>query len=131
MLDVARDPRWGRVAENFGEDPTLVSHFGMAYVRGLQSEGLAKGVMATGKHFVGHSLSQGRLIARRSTLGCESLKRSTWPHSQAVIRETRPAAQCVNAYPRAGWRSSGGFSPHPDRFSTRGIGIRRTSPFGL
>jgi beta-glucosidase len=37
VLDVARDPRWGRVEETFGEDPTLVSHFGMAYVRGLQS----------------------------------------------------------------------------------------------
>ena len=36
VLDVARDPRWGRVEETFGEDPTLVSHFGMAYIRGLQ-----------------------------------------------------------------------------------------------
>src|SRR5215217_1332267 len=34
VLDVARDPRWGRVEETFGEDPTLVSHFGMAYIKG-------------------------------------------------------------------------------------------------
>jgi beta-glucosidase len=36
VLDVSHDPRWGRVEETFGEDPTLVSHFGMAYIRGLQ-----------------------------------------------------------------------------------------------
>ena len=38
VLDVARDPRWGRLEETFGEDPTLVSQFGVAYVRGLQGE---------------------------------------------------------------------------------------------
>ncbi len=35
VLDVARDPRWGRVEETFGEDPTLVGQFGMEYIRGL------------------------------------------------------------------------------------------------
>ena len=43
VLDVARDPRWGRLEETFGEDPTLVSQFGMAYVRGLQGENLQAG----------------------------------------------------------------------------------------
>ena len=61
VLDISRDPRWGRVEETFGEDPTLVSHFGMAYIKGLQSDNLANGVIATGKHFIGHSLSQGGL----------------------------------------------------------------------
>ena len=42
VLDVARDPRWGRVEETFGEDPTLVSHFGMAYIKGLQTDNLAR-----------------------------------------------------------------------------------------
>ena len=60
VLDVARDPRWGRLEETFGEDPTLVSQFGMAYVRGLQGASLKEGgVMATGKHFIGHGASQG------------------------------------------------------------------------
>jgi beta-glucosidase len=36
VLDVMRDPRWGRVEETFGEDPILVSNFGTAYVRGIQ-----------------------------------------------------------------------------------------------
>ena len=55
VLDVARDPRWGRVEETFGEDPTLAAQMGMAYVRGLQGQDLREGVMATGKHFVGYS----------------------------------------------------------------------------
>jgi len=40
VMDVARDPRWGRVEEPFGEDSSLVSHFGMAYIKGLQSDDL-------------------------------------------------------------------------------------------
>jgi beta-glucosidase len=61
VLDIGRDPRWGRIEETFGEDPMLVSHFGVAYIRGLQGHDLTEGVMATGKHFIGHSLSQGGL----------------------------------------------------------------------
>jgi beta-glucosidase len=59
VLDVARDPRWGRVEETFGEDPVLCGVLGTAYVRGLQTGELAHGVLATGKHFLGHALSEG------------------------------------------------------------------------
>ncbi|MEE6289097.1 glycoside hydrolase family 3 N-terminal domain-containing protein [Georgenia sp. MJ173] len=51
VLDVVRDPRWGRVEEAIGEDPYLVATVGTAYVRGLQ----AAGVHATLKHLVGYS----------------------------------------------------------------------------
>jgi beta-glucosidase len=54
VLDVVRDPRWGRVEECIAEDPYLVGTVGTAYVRGLQSAG----VHATLKHFVGYSASQ-------------------------------------------------------------------------
>jgi beta-glucosidase len=54
VLDVIRDPRWGRVDECIGEDPYLVGTVGTAYVRGLQ----AAGVDATLKHFLGYSASQ-------------------------------------------------------------------------
>jgi beta-glucosidase len=54
VLDVIRDPRWGRVDECIGEDPYLVGTVGTAYVRGLQSAG----VDATLKHFLGYSASQ-------------------------------------------------------------------------
>ncbi|HTV12760.1 MAG TPA: glycoside hydrolase family 3 N-terminal domain-containing protein [Acidimicrobiales bacterium] len=59
VLDVARDPRWGRVEETLGEDPVLVGTLGTAYVRGLQGGDLARGVLATGKHFIGHAASVG------------------------------------------------------------------------
>jgi len=59
VLDVARDPRWGRVEETFGEDPVLVGTLGTAYVRGLQSSDLKAGVLATGKHFIGHAAPVG------------------------------------------------------------------------
>ena len=51
VLDVVRDPRWGRVDECIGEDPYLVGTIGTAYVQGLQGEG----VHATLKHFLGYS----------------------------------------------------------------------------
>jgi beta-glucosidase len=59
VLDIARDPRWGRTEETFGEDPYLTSRMGLSYVKGLQSDSLQTGVIATGKHFVGYSFSQG------------------------------------------------------------------------
>lgn len=54
VLDVVRDPRWGRVEECIAEDPYLIGEVGTAYVRGLQQTG----VHATLKHFVGYSASQ-------------------------------------------------------------------------
>ena len=54
VLDVIRDPRWGRVDECISEDPYLVGTVGTAYVRGLQ----AAGIHATLKHFLGYSASQ-------------------------------------------------------------------------
>jgi beta-glucosidase len=54
VVDVVRDPRWGRVEECIGEDPYLVGTLGTSYVRGLQSAG----VHATLKHFVGYSNSR-------------------------------------------------------------------------
>jgi len=59
VLDIARDPRWGRVEETFGEDPYLVASLGTAYVRGLQGESLQDGVLATVKHFAGYGASEG------------------------------------------------------------------------
>lgn len=61
VLDVARDPRWGRVEETFGEDPYLIARMGTAYVKGLQGDDLKKGVVATLKHFVGYGLPEGGL----------------------------------------------------------------------
>ena len=56
-VEVARDPRWGRVGETFGEDPYLVSLLGAASVRGYQGDGFgsAENVLACAKHFIGGS----------------------------------------------------------------------------
>jgi beta-glucosidase len=56
MLGLARDPRWGRVEESYGEDPYLISQLGVAYIEGLQGTGSqhldANHILATPKHFV-------------------------------------------------------------------------------
>ena len=57
VLDVARDARWGRLEETFGEDPFLCGVMGSAYVNGLQ--GAERKPIATLKHFIGHSASEG------------------------------------------------------------------------
>lgn len=57
VVDIARDPRWGRVEETFGEDPYLVSQLGIAAIKGFQGDGAFKNktrVMATLKHFAAH-----------------------------------------------------------------------------
>ncbi|MEM0027029.1 MAG: glycoside hydrolase family 3 N-terminal domain-containing protein [Ignisphaera sp.] len=59
VLDLCRDPRWGRCEETYGEDPYLVSAIGLAYIRGLQGEEISKGVVATTKHFAGHGFPEG------------------------------------------------------------------------
>jgi beta-glucosidase len=59
VLDVARDPRWGRVEEVYGEDAFFAGRMGAAYVRGLQGPRRAGGVIATGKHFLGYGASEG------------------------------------------------------------------------
>lgn len=99
VLDVSRDPRWGRVEETFGEDPTLVSHFGVAYIRGLQTDDLAKGIMATGKHFIGHSLSQGGLNCAPVQVGQRELWDTFIAPFQAAIRDAN-IASIMNAYPQ-------------------------------
>jgi beta-glucosidase len=59
VLDIARDPRWGRLEETYGEDPYLVSRLGVAYVRGMQGDDLRHGVAATAKHFVAYGIPEG------------------------------------------------------------------------
>lgn len=98
VLDVSRDPRWGRVEETFGEDPTLVSQFGMAYIKGLQGDDLCESVMATAKHFVGHSLSQGGLNCAPVHLGIRELWDVYLAPFQAAIHDAG-LASVMNAYP--------------------------------
>lgn len=61
MLDIARDPRWGRIAESFGEDPYLASQLGVAMVRGFQGTSLSDptSIAACVKHFIGYGAAEG------------------------------------------------------------------------
>jgi beta-glucosidase len=59
VLDVARDPRWGRVEETYGESPELSARMGVSYVRGLQTTELHDGVVCAAKHFLGYAASSG------------------------------------------------------------------------
>lgn len=98
VLDVARDPRWGRVEETFGEDPILAAQFGVAYIKGLQGNDLSTGVMATGKHFIGHSFSQGGLNCGPVHVGWHDLWDTYLAPFQAAIRDAGLASM-MNAYP--------------------------------
>lgn len=59
VLDLARDLRWGRVEETFGEDPYLVAEMARAYIQGLQGDNLEQGVAGTLKHLAGHGVCEG------------------------------------------------------------------------
>jgi beta-glucosidase len=60
MIDVTRDPRWGRIAESLGEDPFLASSLGVAMVEGFQGDSLAATgtIAACAKHFAGYGASE-------------------------------------------------------------------------
>ena len=61
MIDIARDPRWGRIAEGCGEDPYLTSIMGAAMVKGFQGDSLSDptSIAACPKHFVGYGAAEG------------------------------------------------------------------------
>lgn len=86
VLDVCRDPRWGRTEETFGEDPYLVACMGVAFVRGLQGDDLRSGVVATGKHLVGYGASEGGLNWAPAHLGARELHEVHLHPFEAAVR---------------------------------------------
>lgn len=97
VLDIARDPRWGRVEESYGEDPVLSGTIGVAYVRGLQTADLRGGVVATAKHFLGYSLSEGGRNWNPVQLGPRELREVYAEPFAAAIREAGLGA-IMNSY---------------------------------
>ncbi|MFI1534328.1 beta-xylosidase/alpha-l-arabinosidase [Streptomyces anandii] len=83
VLDVVRDPRWGRVEETIGEDPYLVGTIGTAYVRGLESAG----VVATLKHFAGYASSAGARNLAPVRAGTREFADITLPPFEMALRE--------------------------------------------
>ncbi|MFH9860501.1 glycoside hydrolase family 3 N-terminal domain-containing protein [Streptomyces sp. NPDC017202] len=83
VLDVVRDPRWGRVEETIGEDPYLVGTVGAAYVRGLESAG----IVATLKHFAGYASSAGARNLAPVRAGTREFADVTLPPFEMALRE--------------------------------------------
>lgn len=75
MIDIARDPRWGRVAEGYGEDPYTNAVFGTASVKGYQGKKLSDpySIVACLKHFVGYGRSEGGRDYHYSDVSAQSL----------------------------------------------------------
>jgi beta-glucosidase len=87
VLDICRDPRWGRVEETYGEDPYLAAVLGSAYVRGLQGTDLATGVAATAKHFAGHGLAEGGFNQAPAHIGPRELREEQLLPFEAAVRD--------------------------------------------
>ncbi|MGC5170664.1 glycoside hydrolase family 3 N-terminal domain-containing protein [Microbacterium sp. DT81.1] len=87
VLCIARDPRWGRVDETFGEDPHLIGELGAAMIRGYQGDGLSDptAVLATAKHFAGYSETQGGRDASEADLSPRKLRSWFLPPFQRAV----------------------------------------------
>jgi len=97
VLDVTRDPRWGRVEETFGEDPYLVARMGVAYVRGLQGDEIKSGVIATVKHFAGYGKPEAGLNHAPSDIPPRMLREVYLYPFEKAVREAG-ALSVMNAY---------------------------------
>jgi beta-glucosidase len=94
VVDVARDPRWGRIEETYGEDPYLASRMGVAAVRGLQGRRKSANapidsnhVMATLKHLTGHGYAEGGRNTAPAVATPRALREVFLPPFEAAIRE--------------------------------------------
>jgi beta-glucosidase len=91
-VEIARDPRWGRVGETFGEDPHLVSQMGIAAVRGLQMDGWDKdkSVLACIKHLAGGGIGNNGTNASPVEIGEGELRNVVLAPFKATIEKTHP-----------------------------------------
>ncbi|WP_396653433.1 glycoside hydrolase family 3 N-terminal domain-containing protein [Microbacterium sp. ARD32] len=89
VLCIARDLRWGRVNETFGEDPHLIGELASAMVRGYQGSGLTDrtAILATAKHFAGYSETQGGRDASEADISRRKLRSWFLPPFERVARE--------------------------------------------
>ncbi|WP_160719690.1 glycoside hydrolase family 3 N-terminal domain-containing protein [Bacillus sp. USDA818B3_A] len=87
VMDVCRDPRWGRIGETYGEDPTLAAAMSVAFTKGLQSDDLRNGIAATGKHFLGYGFSEGGLNMTTNPIPSRELREVYAKPFQAAVTE--------------------------------------------
>jgi beta-glucosidase len=90
VVDVAREPRWGRVEETYGEDPYLVSRLGIAAVKGFQGNRNfrdKKHILATLKHFVGHGQPESGMNCAPANVSLRVLRETFLYTFQEALRE--------------------------------------------
>ncbi|RZU65232.1 beta-glucosidase [Microterricola gilva] len=97
VMDVARDARWGRVHETYGEDPYLASALSVAFTKGLQGTDLREGVIATAKHFLGYAMTEGgqNMAATQAT---NRELREVYARPFAAAIELAGLASVMNSY---------------------------------
>jgi len=90
VLDIAREPRWGRTEETYGEDPYLAARIGVACVRGFQGKGPGidkQHIFSTVKHFAAHGQPEGGTNSAPSNYSERALREFLLPAYEAAIRE--------------------------------------------
>jgi beta-glucosidase len=96
VVDVAREPRWGRIEETYGEDPYLAARMGVAAIRGFQGTGRLTGAapsmpadrtIATLKHMTGHGEPESGTNTGPATLGENTLRNYFFPPFEAGVKE--------------------------------------------
>lgn len=100
LFDLAREPRYGRTEECYGEDPYLVARMGVAFVEGMQGKaeytrvhGIAPGkLMCTAKHFAGYSVPAGGINLAPSSLGEREMRTLHLYPFEKVVREANVCA---------------------------------------
>lgn len=88
MLDISRDPRWGRIVESYGEDPYLTTTLGTACIRGLQGSDLsdATSLAACAKHFVAYGAAEGGRDYNSTFIGERRLRDVYFPPFEAAVQ---------------------------------------------
>jgi beta-glucosidase len=90
VVDVARDPRWGRIEETYGEDPYLVSEMGLAAIRGFQGTKLplpSDKIMVTLKHMTGHGQPENGTNVGPAHVGERELREVFFPPFERAVKE--------------------------------------------
>jgi beta-glucosidase len=98
VIDVARDPRWGRIEETYGEDPYLASRMGVAAIHGFQGRQAAgapvdaQHVLATAKHFAAHGTPEGGRNGAPGDYSAHVVREVFLPPFEAAVREANVAS---------------------------------------
>ena len=108
MVDIARDPRWGRIIEGAGEDPCLGGAIAAAQVRGFQGDGGAESVISGPKHFAGYGAARGGRDYEDSDISDAELHNVYFPPFKAAIeagaKNIMSAYMDLNGVPASGNR---------------------------